>query len=183
MKTTRFPRLLPRAGWLMAMALLCLTLTPHARAASLLLADTTMITGTGSQAATLPFQTPGAGTVTWDLQNIAWPQQLSLSALSFAATSSNSVLTSWTMTTPQNEQVAQFQVTSGGNYFAHIMATANNTWDLGVFSLNMVFTPTVPLPGSEWMLLIGVLVLFGLTRVLSAFSAFETFRKDEAAAG
>jgi hypothetical protein len=180
MKTTRFPRLVPRAGWLMALALFCLALTPHARAATMLLSDMTMVTG--SEAATFSFNTPGAGTVTWNLQNLAWPQPLSLSALSFAATTSNSVVSYWNMSTPDAGKVDQFQVT-GGSYFAHVMATANGAWDLGVYSLNLTFTPTVPLPASEWMLLIGVLILFGLTRVLSAFSAFEMFRNEEAAAG
>jgi hypothetical protein len=94
------------------------------------------------------------------LNSLAWPTPLK--ALSFSATSANQVLTSWDMS---SSQPTPFDV-GAGTYFAHIMATADGALDLGLYSMMITFTPSVPLPASGWMLLTGMFVLAGLARAV-----------------
>jgi hypothetical protein len=130
---------------------------PQARADIMLLADTTMVTGT--QSAVFSFTAPSDGYVTANLQNLNW--QKPLSALGFQATSGSSVLSSWS---GSNSKVETFQVTAG-NYFAHIMATTADSMDVGLYSLNLSFTPSaVPLPASSLLLLTGIFGLFLVSR-------------------
>jgi hypothetical protein len=170
MKSMKNPFAGLKFGRLAPLALLGLVLAPHARADTMLLSDTTMVTG--SESAVFSFSAPTAGTVTATLQNQSWPTPLS--ALSFAATSASSVISAWSAPVIQAES---FQV-GAGTYFAHVNATASGPLDLGLFSLNLSFVPagTVPLPSSDWMLLGATLGLFGLIRASSAFASFERFR-------
>lgn len=142
--------------------------TSGARAATVLLSDTTLITG--SESAVFSFDAPGPGTVSVQLTNLDWPQ--ALSSLSLAATSANQVL--WSSPSSQAALVGTqdpfFQVAKGGTYFADVMATAGGALDLGVYSLSITFTPAgapVPLPASGGLLLVGILVLIGLRRATS----------------
>jgi hypothetical protein len=161
-----------RVGLLASLASLGLLQSPHAIADTMLLASTDLVTGTS--AATFSFQAPSAGTVTAEISSLAWP--VPLSALSFSADNASTVLAHWsgdasTMTTPY---VDSFQVGSG-TYFAHVNATAGGSLNLGLYSLLLTFAPSaVPLSASSWMLVIGMLVLFGLMRTLRAFGPFET---------
>ena len=146
------------------MALACLSVSPHARADSLLLAQTTLVSGSVSTVDS--FTAPTAGAVTVTLTDLKWPA--SLSALSFSATSANHVLASWSASgTSMSGGTATFDV-GAGTYFAHIMATAASGFlDMGLYSLSMTFTPSaVPLPAAGWMLLTGMFVLAGLARVV-----------------
>jgi hypothetical protein len=157
MKMSRYLRLMPRAGVLVALAIICMTPVTPARAGMMLLADTTMVTGT--QSAVFSFTAPSAGTITATLDNLNW--QKPLSALSFAATSGTNVMSSWDAT---GSMVETFQVT-GGNYFAHIMATTADAMDVGLYSLNLSFSANaVPLPASSWMLMTGILGMFLFSR-------------------
>jgi hypothetical protein len=170
MKTIKAYRFfLARLALLGGLALLCLVQAPHARADMMLLTDTEMVKGAGS--AVFSFDAPTAGTVTAQLSTAAWGPVDPLSALSFMATTTNSVLSSWSVTDSHAES---FQV-GPGTYFAHIMATAGGALDVGTYSLNLTFTPTVPLPATAWMLIIGLLVLFGLARVQSARGSIGGF--------
>ena len=140
----------PRAGTclLASSALCCLLPAVHARADNLLVAQTTLISGTESTVDS--FTVPSAGTVTVQLSDLPWP--MALSSLSFMATSGNQVLSSWSTLT---SGVESFQVTPG-TYFAHVTGTAGGALDLGLYSMTLTFQPagTVPLPGSGWLLLI-----------------------------
>lgn len=141
------------------LAVIGLTAAPHAWADDLLLAQTTLVVG--SQSTVDSFTTSGAGTVSVHLANLDWPTQLQ--SLSFTATSANQVL--WSGSGAVSTEAASFQVSSGGTYFAHIMASAQGTLDIGLYSVLMTFTPStspVPLPSSGWMLLTGMFVLAGL---------------------
>jgi hypothetical protein len=164
-----------KLGLLAPLALSCLAMAPHARADSILLAQTTLVSG--SQSTVDSFTTSGAGTVTVDLQSLDWPT--ALSALSFSVTSANQVLASFNVTNVLGD-VATFDVASAGTYYAHILATANATsaLDLGIYSLNMSFsptgTPTVGLPASGWMLLTGMFVLAGLVRAMRPLELMGT---------
>lgn len=144
-----------RAGscLLASFALCCLLPAVHARADNLLVAQTTLISGTESTVDS--FTVPSAGTVTVQLSDLPWP--LALSSLSFMATSGNQVLSSWSTLT---SGVESFQVTPG-TYFAHVTGTAGGALDLGLYSMTLTFQPagTVPLPGSAWLLVIGLLGL------------------------
>ena len=151
-----------RSGVLGLVGVLGLLLAPQAWADTMLLATTNLVAG--SSADTFSFEAPSPGTVTVELSNLAWPEPLS--ALSFSATTATNVLESWSAPAAGGAQVESFHVGSG-TYFAHVMATATGSLDLGLYSLMLTFTPSaVPLSASAWMLLIGVLVLFGLIRTL-----------------
>lgn len=143
----------------LAALLLCALMATLAQASTVLLADTTLVTG--SESAVFSFNAPGPGTVSVQLTNLAWPQ--ALSSLSFTATTANQVLTSWSDAS-LSTQSASFLVAAGGTYFADIMAVAGGPLDLGVYSFSLGFTPAapVPLPSSGALLLGGVAGILGL---------------------
>jgi hypothetical protein len=113
--------------------------------------------------------------VTATVSNLPWPS--SLKTLDFQATSASDTLSSWSALDSNQTHTESFAV-GQGTYFAHIMAVAQGELDLGLYSLNLTFSPNVvPLPTSSWMLLTGILVLFGLTRVMGMFGRFEAPRE------
>src|SRR5215472_15358779 len=97
------------------LALTALAAAPHARADSVLLAQTTLVSGSASTVDS--FTAPTAGAVTVSLTSISWPA--ALNSLSFSATSANQVLASWNGTGVSSD-VATFDVTAG-TYFTHIL--------------------------------------------------------------
>lgn len=133
--------------------------------ASVLVADTTLVSG--SETAVFSFDAPGPGTVSVQLTNLNWPQ--ALSSLSFLATNANQVLSSWSE--PAGSSAAQslsFQLAAGGTYFADVTATAGGVLDLGAYSFALNFTPAappVPLPSSG-ALLLGVAAAAAVAAVL-----------------
>jgi len=140
-----------------------LTAAPHAWADSIeLLAQTTLVNGT--EATTDTFFAPTAGKVTVKLTDTGWSSPLT--ALSFTASSGNQVLSSFKAGGMDSVQYT-FNVGPGA-YFANIMATAatgNGLLGLGLYSLNMSFTPSaVPLPSTGWLLLTGLFALIGVAR-------------------
>jgi hypothetical protein len=152
---------------------LCLGRSPLAHADTMLLATTTMVSGTS--ASSFSFNTPSDGIVTAQISSLPWP--VPLSALSFSATTASDTLSSWSSSAPSSTPyIETFQV-GAGTYFAHVMATAGGTLDLGLYSLMLTFTPSaVPLPAAAGMLLIGLLVLFALRRTMGMGdpAAFES---------
>jgi hypothetical protein len=172
MKTTKTIRPSLKLGLLAPLALTCLSIAPHARAENILLAQTTLVSG--SESSVDSFTAPSAGTVTVNLQSLNWPAELS--ALSFSATSANQVLAYWSGGGAVTSDVTTFNV-GPGTYFAHILATAaSGGLDIGLYSLMMTFTPAVPLPPSGWMLLTGLFVLAGLARAVRPFELTESAR-------
>jgi hypothetical protein len=158
MKLSRCFQSLPRVGVLALLAALGMAQAPQARADTLLLSNTTLVTGT--QSSVMSFTTPGDGFITATLQNLTW--QKSLQALSFQATSGADVLASWSDSSPMKTET--FKVTAG-NYFAHIVATTADADDVGLYSLSLIFTPNaVPLPASSLLLLTGIFGLFLISR-------------------
>jgi hypothetical protein len=146
----------------LAAALTVLTVAGHSPAAhadTMLLASTNLVTGTS--AATYSFNTPGSGMVTAQISSMPWP--VPLSSLSFSTSTASGTLSSWSTTDAMSgPQIEKFQV-GAGTYFAHVMATAGGSLDLGLYSLLVTFTPSaVPLPAAGGMLLIGLMVLFAL---------------------
>ena len=145
------------------LAALGIAQAPHARADMMLLSNTTMVTGT--QSSVMSFSAPGDGYITATLQNLPW--QKSLDALSFQATSGADVLSSWSGKDATKTET--FQVTAG-NYFAHIVATTADEFDVGLYSLSLTFTPNaVPLPASSLLLLTGIFGLFLVSRNRRSF--------------
>jgi hypothetical protein len=134
------------------LALGALVLSPASHADTVLINETTLVSGTNSSVEA--FTIPTAGTVTVQLSNIAWPQ--ALDSLSFVASSASSVLTAW-----QGSGTETFQVSAPGTYYAHVTGTAGGLLDLGLYSLTVSFRSAVapvPLPSSQ-VLLLGALVM------------------------
>ena len=171
MNTTKTIRRSLRLGLLAPLAALSVVAAPHAWADNLLLAQSTLVTGTESTVDS--FTTPGAGKVTVRLESLDWPAPLS--ALSFSATSADSVLAYWNGGGSIDSGEMTFNVSGPGTYFAHIMATSTptNGLDAGLYSLWMTFQP-VPLPASGWMLLTGIFVLAGIARAVRPFELMGT---------
>jgi hypothetical protein len=168
-----------RRALLASLALIGLSQAPHALADTMLLSDTTLVRGNSS--AVFSFDAPTAGMVTATLSNLPWPN--SLKALDFAATTSTDVVSSWSALDSSNETRTESFLVGQGTYFAHIMASAAGELNMGLYSLSLTFTPNVvPLPAADWMLLTGVLVLFGLTRVMGLFGRFDASRQGAAPA-
>lgn len=136
---------------------LCALLAGPARA-EMLVSDTSLVSGTESSV--FAFATPGPGTVTLELTDVNWPQQLS--SLTFLVSAPNKVLSPWSSagTVP-----TYLQLGSAGAYFADVTASAGGSLDLGVYSLEILFTPAsspVPLPASGGLLLAACLALLAL---------------------
>lgn len=170
MKTMKTTRPLSKLALLAPLALSGVAIAPHAWAETILLAQTTLVAG--SESTVDSFTAPTAGSVTVNLQSLNWPTPLS--ALSFSATSASSVLASWNGTGLTSD-AATFSV-APGTYYAHIMATANasSSLDMGLYSMMLTFTPSVPLPATGWMLLTGLFVLAGIARAARPFELTGT---------
>jgi len=154
------------AGLVAVSALLGLTAAPAVQADQILVAQTSMISGTVSTVDS--FTAPAAGTVTIQLANIPWPT--ALSSLSFFAGTATQVLASGTVPPPNGALsgtlLDSFQV-SPGTYFAHITGrAASGPLDLGLYSMQVSFAPAVPLPAAAWLLAGGLLLIAGLGRRL-----------------
>jgi hypothetical protein len=144
----------------LAALLLYALMASVAQASTVLLADTTLVSG--SESAVFSFNAPGPGTVSVQLTNLDWPQ--ALSSLSFMSTTANQVLSPWSAASSSS-----FQVAGSGTYFADVMAVAGGSLDLGAYSLSLTFTPAfapVPLPSSGALLLAGVAGIIVLIRRL-----------------
>jgi hypothetical protein len=116
------------------------------------IARTEMITGTDS--IVLPFVITGgmpAGSVTVTLADLAWPGLMS--SLSFAATTSTSLLAQ--LTAPGS---VTFDVSGAGTYFATVYGIADPNFGSGLYSLNLSYSP-VPLPAAAWLLASGLVLL------------------------
>lgn len=120
------------------------------------IARTEMITGT--QSIVLPFRIsagmPG-GTVSVSLVDLGWPGIMS--SLSFSASTSTSLLAQ--LASPGS---MTFDVAGAGTYFATVYGIADPNFGVGLYSLNLSYSP-VPLPGAAWLLLSGV-ALFAIRR-------------------
>ena len=170
MNTTKTVRLSLKGGLLVPMALTGLAVAPHAWADSVP-AQSMMVLGT--QTTTDSFTAKTAGTVTLNVTGFDWAS--GLSALSFSASSATQLLASWSGTGPGfTSDTATFNV-GPGSYFVNIMATANpGGLNMGLYSMRLSFTPTVPLPSSGWLLLTGMFVLAGLARAVRPLELMGT---------
>ncbi len=168
-----------RMAAVMTIGALALAHSPAAKADELLLkAATTMVYG--SAADTYSMTAPSAGTITAQVSSVPWPTPLS--ALSFNLSDSSSLINPQIMSTAQSihaadttsQQFETYQV-GAGTYFAHVLATAGGSLNLGLYSVMFTFTPSaVPLPATAGMLLIGLMVFFALRRTLRQGAAIES---------
>jgi hypothetical protein len=166
-----------RMAAVMTIGALGLARAPAAHADELLLkAATTMVYG--SAADTYSMTAPSAGTITAQVSSVPWPTPLS--ALSFNLSDSSNLLNPQTLSTAQavhaadTQQFETYQV-GAGTYFAHVLATAGGSLNLGLYSVMFTFTPSaVPLPATAGMLLIGLMVFFALRRTLRQGAAIES---------
>lgn len=164
MKTTLRLRSQAATGLLALSALVGLIAAPVVNADQILIAQTSMISGTVSTVDS--FTAPAAGTITLQLANLPWPT--ALSSLSFFASSASQVLASGSVPPPSGALsgtlLDTFQVSGPGTYFAHVTGTASasSPLDLGLYSMQVSFAPAVPLPAAAWLLVGGLLMLLGL---------------------
>ncbi len=160
---------LNRFPFMIAALLLAGVFVPRAQADTLLLGQSTMISGSFSGVYT--FSTSGAGTLNVRLENIAWPERLA--ALSCSVYDHDTLLG-----TLSTNGVLSIEVAGRGTYFSHLFAQASGALDLGLFSLSISFAPrlsAVPLPAAGWLLL-SVLGLFGFRRAAQrSIGAFTRF--------
>jgi hypothetical protein len=156
--------LLARAGLLAVLVTLGVGHSAPAKADTLLKSAATLVYG--SAADTYSVVAPTSGTVTAYITTVPWPSPMS--SLSFSATTATDTLSSWSATpdTMAGTHMETFQV-GAGTFFAHIMATATGSFDLGLYGVMFTFSPSaVPLPATAGLLLIGFLVLFALRRTM-----------------
>jgi len=156
------------------LAVLCLFAASPARADTVVLAQTTMISGTESTVDS--FTVPSDGTLTMQLSNIPWPE--ALSSLNFLLSTSSQALSS--LSVPQGSTSDSVQV-GPGTYFAHLTGTAGGSLDLGLYSISIDFQPAgvVPLPTSGGLLLIGLLAVLALAWPLERGNPDEGSTPDE----
>jgi hypothetical protein len=130
---------------------------PAAHADTILMSQSTMVSGTFSSVHS--FATTQAGTLTLKLENIAWPERLA--ALSCNLYDNKSMLGSLATTGE-----IRLELAAPGTFFSHLFAQSGGALDLGLFSLKVTFAPaapTVPLPAGLW-LLGSVCGIFGIRR-------------------
>lgn len=167
-----------RMAAVMTLGALSLAQSPAAKADEVLLkAATTLVYG--SAADTYSMTAPSAGTITAQVSSVAWPSPLA--SLSFNLSDSSNLINPQLLSTAQSVHAAdttgsQFETyqVGAGTYFAHVLATAGGSLNLGLYSVMFTFTPSaVPLPATAGMLLIGLMVFFGLRRTLRQGAAIE----------
>lgn len=143
-----------------ALAVSALCVAPFAHADMMLLSETALVSGSQSSVYTL--NAPSAGSLTFSLSNLAWPERLA--SLSFALTTSTGVLK-----TMSDEGQITIDLTSAGTYYALVSGIAQGHWNMGLFSINASFSPLaggpeVPLPAAVWLLLSGLATTLGFSR-------------------
>jgi hypothetical protein len=150
---TRPRRLL--CGTLIAVGMLAAS---AARADTVLVSDTSFVSG--SQSMVYSLTAPGPGSITITLSNLSWPDPLA--SLSFAFTTATGVLQTG------NAGEVTFDLTGAGTYYALVSGSAQGQWNLGLYSLRLTYSPLsttpVPIPPTLWLLLSGAAVSLGLAR-------------------
>jgi hypothetical protein len=151
------PYMLRRAGvWLSLAVTLMAASAAHA---GLIVSSSTLLQGTSVISdVKYTFNVSGPGTLNVNLTDMVWPA--SLNDLSFTAATSSSVIGQI-----NGPGQASFDITGGGTIYAFVTGEATNpttgpAYGLGLFNLNIDFTPSVvPLPASLGLLLLSLMGL------------------------
>jgi hypothetical protein len=149
--------LLPGAA--MAGAALALVAVPGRAAAEtlsteVLLSQSTMVIN--QQSNVYDLTAPGPGTLSVQLEDVAWPNPLS--SLTFSLDSASSVL-GWVA----SDGELSLSIARGGSYYVDVSGQAGGALDLGLYSLQVDFCPQneVPLPAALGLMLCGLGILGG----------------------
>jgi hypothetical protein len=114
----------------------------------------------GRQSIATPIVIPVAGTLTITLSDLAWPE--ALQSLSFSLTDTHSVLAQ--LVSPG---VLTVDISTPGQYFGFVYGAAQGALNLGLYSVSLSLTPSVPqvpVPAAAWLLLSGCGALFSFRR-------------------
>ena len=166
-RSRRNLKLALRMGSGVALITWALFATQFAHAANVMVAETELVIGSGASDFTL--NAPSAGTFSVQLSDLDFGSRLA--SLSFSATTANTVLDA--LSGPTIDPIS-FTVGGAGTVYAHILGEAQGALDLGLYSVNIAFTPIgqpVPLPSTGWLLLAGLAALAGLGGALQLQSA------------
>jgi hypothetical protein len=144
--------------------LVALLATAPARAETVMLEQTGLVSG--RQSYVVPLQIDSRGQMSVRLSDLGWAG--SLVDLSFSLSRTNGMLNanpamaSLTSGGPSNAQGAKvFDITEPGTYYACISGKAVGPYNLGLYGLRIAFAaadspPAVPLPAAVWLLLSGL---------------------------
>ncbi len=109
----------------------------------------------GQQSGMESFNISGPGTLTVELANVPWPEQLA--SLNMVVSSASGI-----QGTEMGPGTESFQLTAG-TYYAQWFGTAQGPLNVGVYSLDIEFLPSgvnpVPLPTSIALLVSGLALL------------------------
>jgi hypothetical protein len=109
----------------------------------------------GQQSGMESFNVSGPGTLTVQLANVPWPEQLASLNLTISSASG-------LVGTEMGPGTESFQLTSG-TFYAQWFATAQGPLNVGVYALDIQFLPSgvnpVPLPTSIALLVSGLALL------------------------
>ncbi len=118
--------------------------------------STTFVTGPSLNVATL--NVASAGTLTFKLTDLTWPD--ALSSLSFSLTSATDILGAHT-----GPGTFSYQVDKAGSLFASIFAMGGGQSKTGLYGVNVNFSPVAPVPlPAAGLLLASGLAGFGALR-------------------
>lgn len=139
-----------------SLILMAAVLGSNAARADQVFSDSHMLTGTSVISDVgYKFSLSGPGTLSVSLKDLSWPTS-SLTDLSFSAFSGGSAMN--LLGQFDGAGTANYDITGAGTFYAYVTGEATNpingpAYGVGLYTLDVNFTPAVPLPASLGLLL------------------------------